>query len=283
MTRHFPIVVFRSLQPSSLLCNVKSSWISNASALFFVSSISGSSATIYAYLSEFHDTHNRSRAIMASALIFGILLPLLPIAAFAVINQSWEFYIPIVDIVYKPWRLYIMVCSLPGLLSSIVIFFLPESPKFVLGQGDQATAIAILERVNRWNNGKHSSLGLVEIYEETESIESRARIQKCKQSRFPLLKSIWIQTAPLFKPPYLSSMLLICAIQFSIFYVSTGYVFHFLWAKKSRAFPMRESFVSMRVIFFYERKNLPFSCRTFFAKKRKMILLHRILNSPWHN
>lgn len=125
-----------------------------------------------------------------------------------------------------------MVCSLPGLLSSIVIFFLPESPKFVLGQGDQVKAIEILERVNRWNNGKHSSLGLVEIYEETESIESRARIQKCKQSRFPLLKSIWIQTAPLFKPPYLSSMVLICAIQFSIFYVSTGYVFLFLRGKK---------------------------------------------------
>lgn len=160
---------------------------------------------------------------MASALIFGIMLPLLPIAAFAVINQDWQFVVPIFDIVYKPWRLYIMVCSLPGLLSSIVIFFMPESPKFVLGQGDQAKAIEILERVNRWNNGKHSSLGLVEIYEETESIESRARIQKCKQSRFPLLKSIWIQTAPLFKPPYLSSMLLICTIQFSIFYVSTGY------------------------------------------------------------
>lgn len=188
-----------------------------------ICSISGSSATIYAYLSEFHDTQNRSRAIMGAALIFGLSLPLLPLAAYGVINQDWEFDVPLIDVVYKPWRLYLVVCSLPGLMSSIVIFFLPESPKFVLGQGDQAKAIEILESVNRWNNGKHSTLGLVEIYEENESIESRARIQKCKQSRFPLLESVWIQTAPLFQRPYLTSMVLICVIQFSIFYVSTGY------------------------------------------------------------
>lgn len=197
---------------------------SQHNSIFFVHfhSISGSSATIYAYLSEFHDNNHRSKAIMASALIFGISLPMMPLTAFAVINQNWQFDIPILEITYKPWRLFLVVCSLPGLFASFALLFLPESPKFVLSQGNQAATIEIIEKINRCNNGSGAKLNLAEIYEENESIENRKRILECKDSKFPLLESIWIQTAPLFKPPYLSSMLLICMIQFSIFYVSTG-------------------------------------------------------------
>lgn len=147
---------------------------------------------------------------------------MMPLTAFAVINQNWQFDIPILEITYKPWRLFLVVCSLPGLFASIALLFLPESPKFVLSQGNQAATIEIIEKINRWNNGSDAKLNLAEIYEESESIENRKRILECKDSKFPLLDSIWIQTAPLFKPPYLSSMLLICMIQFSIFYVSTG-------------------------------------------------------------
>lgn len=161
---------------------------------------------------------------MTTALMFGISLPLLPLMAFAVINQEWEFDIPILAITYKPWRLFLIVASLPALFSSIALLFLPESPKFMLGQGKHDEAIQIVQKMNRWNNGKNAVLDFDEIYEEAESIENRRRILDCKQSRFPLLTSIWNQTAPLFQRPYLGSMLLICLIQFCIFYTSTGYV-----------------------------------------------------------
>lgn len=115
-----------------------------------------------------------------------------------------------------------VVCSLPGLFSCLILIFLPESPKFVLGQGDKAKAYEILQKMNRINNGKNSELEVFNINEEPESIANRQRIAKCKESRFPLLKSIWIQTAPLFKPPLLSSTVLICTIQFGIHTTSNG-------------------------------------------------------------
>lgn len=142
-------------------------------------------------------------------------------------NQQWTFEVPILNITYKPWRLFMVVCGLPSLLSFVIISFLPESPKFVLGQGKQAEAYQILQKMNRINNGKGSPLGQFEIWEEPESIENRERILKCKKGRFPFLASVWNQTAPLFRPPYLWPTLLICFIQFCIYITSNGLYMHF--------------------------------------------------------
>lgn len=187
-----------------------------------VNSISGSAATIYAYLGEFHDAKRRSRAIMISAIIYGIVCTLLPFVALLVINQEWQFEIPVLAVLYKPWRLFLVICSLPGLIAWLCLFCLPESPKFVLGQGDQTAAMAIVAEIHRRNNGKCAVLDITEIHEETESIENRQRLMKCQQSPFPFLKSIVVQTVPLFKPPYLKSTMITTAINFSIFYVCNG-------------------------------------------------------------
>lgn len=195
---------------------------------FFVQfSLSGSVATIYAYLSEFHNNSQRSRAIMGSSVIYGVLCIIMPLVAFGVINQDWQFDVPLIGVTYKPWRLFLVVCSLPGLLSFLIITFLPESPKFVLGQGKQTEAYRILEQMNRINNGKNQPYELFEIYEEPESIENRQRILDSKNSRFPLLASIWNQTVPLFKPPYLFPTILICSIQMPIFATGTGFYMFF--------------------------------------------------------
>lgn len=164
---------------------------------------------------------------MGSALIFGVSCLLLPLIAWFIINQDWEFHVPMIDITYKPWRLFLVVCGIPGFLASVSLTFLPESPKFVLGQGNKMKAYEILQKMNRWNNGKKNQLELFEIYEESESIENRRRILDTKDSRFPLLKCVWVQTAPLFKPPHLAPTLLICFIQFGIYATSNGFYMFF--------------------------------------------------------
>lgn len=164
---------------------------------------------------------------MGSSIIYGISLTLLPLIAWAVLTQNWQFDVPLIGITYKPWRLYLVVCSLPGLFSFLILTFLPESPKFVLGQGKQAEAYQILQKMNRINNGKSSTFEQFEIYEELESIENRKRIQECREGRFHFLSSVWIQTAPLFKPPYLSSTFLICFIQFCIYTTTNGFYMFF--------------------------------------------------------
>lgn len=159
---------------------------------------------------------------MGSAVIFGISCLLLPVIAFAVINQDWQFDVPILNITYKPWRLFFIVCALPGLFSHLAMLYLPESPKFVLGQGKAAEAIDILQTIHRWNNGKEAILDIAELYEESETIEMRQRIVGMPKSRISVMKSIWMQTAPLFQPPYIGTTTLLCLIQFFIYYTSNG-------------------------------------------------------------
>lgn len=76
--------------------------------------------------------------------------------------------------------------------------------------------------MHRRNNGANAVLDIADIQEEAESIDNRRRLLQCRQSRFPFLKLLLVQTVPLFRPPYLQSTLITTAIQFCVFHVCNG-------------------------------------------------------------
>lgn len=91
---------------------------------------------------------------MGSAFIFAIGAMILPMIAFLVINQDWVLSLTFLGIDYKPWRLFIIVCGIPGFLCGLSLFILPESPKFLLAIGEESKAIEVLQKMHRWNGGK---------------------------------------------------------------------------------------------------------------------------------
>jgi MFS transporter, VNT family, synaptic vesicle glycoprotein 2 len=187
--------------------------------------ISGPSATIYAYLGEYHNVRNRSRAIMGASFVFGIGCISLPLIAYLVINQEWEFVLPYLDIEYKPWRLFIVVCAMPSLLSGLVLTCLPESPKFLLSQGQKTEALEILKMIYRINTGDKAEN--FKVYALLEEQEPQAKklfgFQENSSKGFMgLLRLIYNQTAPLFMPPHLSKTMIACLLQFGIFATSNG-------------------------------------------------------------
>lgn len=161
------------------------------------------------------------------ATIYATFCILLPLTAWAVINLDWECQVPIIDITYKPWRLYLIVNALPGFVGAVALCFLPESPKFILSQGNQEATYQILQKMNRWNNGHEKLLETFEIIEEDESVERRRSVLECRKSPFPLLKNVWNQTAPLFESTYLKTTLFICIIQFGMSTTSIGFFMFF--------------------------------------------------------
>lgn len=100
----------------------------------FSCSIAGSSATIYAYLGEFHSSTNRSKVLMAASFIYGLSCNYMPILGFLVLNRTFHYHIPLFNIAYKPWRFYLLSCGLPSLVCAIVLLFIPESPKFTFSK-----------------------------------------------------------------------------------------------------------------------------------------------------
>lgn len=186
-------------------------------------SISGSSASIYAYLGEFHTVKYRARAIMVSSVIFGIGCIMMPVVAFLVINQHWEFYVPLLGIVYKPWRLFLLVCGVPSLLCAIALLPAPESPKFILSLGRQKETIEVLQCMRRWNVGAGDPIELQTIIEELESIElRRKREANAGGGVVAVVKSMWAQTVPLFRQPYLTTTIIASVMQFGIFINANG-------------------------------------------------------------
>lgn len=77
------------------------------------------------------------------------------------------------------------------------------------------------------NECKKSQLELFEILEEPEMIQNRQRILNNKNYRFPVLKSVWDQTAPLFQSPHVLKTVLLCMIQFFVFKTSNGFFIFF--------------------------------------------------------
>lgn len=96
--------------------------------------ISGSTSIIFAYLGEFLGSKNRSRSTMMASVIFGVSCLVLPVMAWLIINQKWNFLIPFIGVTYKPWRLFLLCCGLPSLICGITMIFYPESPKFTFSQ-----------------------------------------------------------------------------------------------------------------------------------------------------
>ncbi|XP_037932061.1 synaptic vesicle glycoprotein 2B-like [Teleopsis dalmanni] len=117
----------------------------------------------YSYLGEFHDQKYRNRAILSASFITAFLVIFFPIYAWAFINMKWKIYIPILNIMYKPWRLYIMVCGFTGLMCGIGLTFLPESPKYLLAKGKPENAIEVLKYMHHVNTKHFKALSKVEF------------------------------------------------------------------------------------------------------------------------
>ncbi|GIZ00884.1 synaptic vesicle glycoprotein 2B [Caerostris extrusa] len=65
---------------------------------------------------------------------------------------------------FARWRKFLLICSIPAILSAIGVSFLPESPRFLLEMGRNSEAIYVYKLIFSWNNSVKSG----EEYQLTE-------------------------------------------------------------------------------------------------------------------
>lgn len=112
------------------------------------------------------------------------------------------------------WRVFLLACSLISLIIAVSLYFLDESPKFLLANQKDEEALRVLEKIYKWNKGGRGVLGVAKI-EINEALLNSSQDQSC-----------WAKSAPLFKPPLLKSTLKISFLMFSFFANSSGF---FMW------------------------------------------------------
>lgn len=101
--------------------------------------MAGAATTVFVYLGEFLISSNRSRSIMIASTIYSVFTIIVPVQAYFVIGGDWRLDIPLLNITYKPWRLFLIISGLPNLICGIILLFLPESPKYTFAQVGRIT------------------------------------------------------------------------------------------------------------------------------------------------
>lgn len=133
----------------------------------------------------------------------------LPALAWLILEYQWSFPIPALNVLFRPWRLLVIVYSLPCLVFAILLSFLPESPKYLLSQGRSTEALVIVKRIYEINNPGKEFLVKELFWEDLHVV--------AKNENNNLFKSMWKQTIPLFHKPFLWKTFMLCFLQYGLF------------------------------------------------------------------
>ncbi|KAM8710481.1 hypothetical protein ACLKA7_017149 [Drosophila subpalustris] len=124
----------------------------------------------------------------------------------------------------RVWRLCMLLNLIPGILSLIAFWVLPESAKFMLSKGNAEGAYNTLNRLCRYNRKQSlESLGVTSV------TQPNAQVPVEKESNF--FHRLWYETLPLLRPPYWKPLLIITCIICGYFFVGNGFA---LWFVKIR-------------------------------------------------
>ncbi|CAK1578951.1 unnamed protein product [Parnassius mnemosyne] len=99
----------------------------------------------------------------------------------------------LLGIVFRPWRLLNIVLALPSGIGAVAAYFFHESPKFLANCGRKEEALEVMRSIYAVNHSCTKEEFGVTSFTMTE-------VEKKKES---LIRSIFEQSAPLFRPPYL--------------------------------------------------------------------------------
>lgn len=181
---------------------------------FFVSALS---ANTYAYLGEFINEANRPKYLNLCSIFMAFAFIFCPGVGMIFMNfQDFYIKIPFLDMNYSIWRIFLLLCSMISFLITAFLYFLPESPKFLLSQHKHDEALEIIAKVHAWNK-KSEDFPILKI-DINEQLSSEATKSFCTQ--------FLSQSAPLIKRPLLESTWKIAFCMFSLFVTSSGF---FMW------------------------------------------------------
>nr|XP_026498424.1 synaptic vesicle glycoprotein 2A-like [Vanessa tameamea] len=162
----------------------------------------GPFAVLLTYLAELHRTELRARVLLLTGLFFTIANTTLPLLAWAIITKDWDFPLFGNTIVIHSWNLFLLATAMVPILTGMAFIYQPESPKFLMSRGRNKEAFEVFRKIYSQNTGKPP-----ETYPIKKLVEERSE----QQSRgLAALKEGGAQFAPLYKPPHIGWLLLIC-------------------------------------------------------------------------
>ncbi|CAH0723970.1 unnamed protein product, partial [Brenthis ino] len=180
---------------------------------------SGPSAIVYTFLGEFTNMQHRDKIVAFGSSFVGIGTVVLPAISWLILPLDFSFPIDFLNISYRPWRLLVIASTIPFILSTIFLFFAPESPKYLSASGRSEECLKVLRKiyaVNKWKSeDSYPVKTLISEVQDTKKEEIKGMSS--------ILRSMKDQTLPLFRPPLVPWTCLTCFIQFGLFATTNGF------------------------------------------------------------
>lgn len=71
--------------------------------------------------------------------------------SWAILPLEFTYPIPILGILYRPWRLLVVAIAVPFAVATVLLYFAPESPKFLSVKGDHDAALEVIKKIYAGN------------------------------------------------------------------------------------------------------------------------------------
>ncbi|XP_073952785.1 synaptic vesicle 2-related protein-like [Choristoneura fumiferana] len=197
---------------SAALSSFAPNWQVLASLRFISSAMSSAAeSATYALLGECCGVKKRARYMLLITAALMLTPTLYYIWAFLIMKLDFAY--SFLGLVYRPWRLLTFVMALPLGLGAAVLWYFSESPKFLANVGRTEDAVVVLRRMYEVNGGK-GEYPVKEIFLEEGTKEEVGVFS---------LRSLWMQIAPLFKPPLLGRTLLLYYLTFVVYIANNSF------------------------------------------------------------
>ncbi|GBP07641.1 Synaptic vesicle glycoprotein 2B [Eumeta japonica] len=189
--------------------------------------LGGSGPVIWSYFAEFQPKNKRGAMLsfMAAFWTLGNLF----VAGLAWIIIPSGIGGETGGFVYNSWRIFLLVMSLPSFLVALLLFLLPESPKFLISQGRHEDALEVFKGIYVMNTGRSREMYpvkqlLVDDGPHTKLEKVEPREQKSKMRG--MISDIIEHSKDLFMPPILKFTAISITINFT-FHI--GYYGLMMW------------------------------------------------------
>ncbi|XP_043067576.1 putative transporter SVOPL [Drosophila bipectinata] len=173
------------------------------------------------YLSEFFPRRLVSTVITHMYMFTGFAIMYCPLMATLFLKTSLgEMEVPIAgDLVLRSWRLLGCSYVLPGLISFVLLLFIPESPKFYFMMGQMQKGLGVMQWISRRNTGRALT---PEQIVWLHHFRAHCQVKRQKTDEH-LLRSMLNDAMPLFRTPYMATLIGACCIMFLLGMVANGF------------------------------------------------------------
>eukprot|EP00057_Strongylocentrotus_purpuratus_P001895 XP_003723431.1 PREDICTED: synaptic vesicle glycoprotein 2C isoform X1 [Strongylocentrotus purpuratus] len=188
--------------------------------------VGGSIPVIFSYFGEFQPNNHRGKMISALSTFWMAGNILTAGLAWAIIPREHLGYHNPDGFSYESWRIFVAVCCIPAASSVLTFLLMPESPKFLLEQGNEEKSLDIMKKIYSWNHKGVKASDYPIDYLVPSSKDKQHTADGRKMTLRVQFGALFMATKQLFKRPLTGITIAMLVI---IFNLSFGYYGLFMW------------------------------------------------------